>query len=70
MLLVLSCKTDVIYLFLFVYLFVSDFCICSRAKVSTRRSERLILQKNRSADRLEDKKNFLILIIKKHPLVC
>ena len=35
MLLVLACKKGVIYLFLFVYLFVSDFCFCSRAKVGT-----------------------------------
>ena len=33
MLLVLACTTGVIDLVLFVYLFVSDLCVCLRAKV-------------------------------------
>ena len=43
MLLVIACRTGVIYLLLFVYLFVSDFPFCSLAKEAII-LERLILQ--------------------------
>ena len=43
MLLVIACKTAVIYLLLFVYLFVSDFRFCSLVKQAII-LERFILQ--------------------------